>query len=55
MAIRVYSGLMDMMSDNEVEGVLGHEMATSRSATRKAMQVLSRPRRHAMLRRRWVA
>ncbi|MDU3078441.1 MAG: M48 family metalloprotease, partial [Mixta calida] len=24
--IRVYSGLMDMMSDNEVEAVLGHEM-----------------------------
>ncbi|WMY73058.1 M48 family metallopeptidase [Buttiauxella selenatireducens] len=24
--VRVYSGLMDMMSDNEVEGVLGHEM-----------------------------
>ncbi|MCP8467294.1 M48 family metallopeptidase [Pseudomonas sp. ZM23] len=24
--VRVYSGLMDMMNDNEVEGVLGHEM-----------------------------
>lgn len=24
--IRVYSGLMDMMTDNEVEAVLGHEM-----------------------------
>ena len=24
--VRVYSGLMDMMTDNEVEGVLGHEM-----------------------------
>ena len=24
--VRVYSGLMDMMTDNEVEGVLGHEL-----------------------------
>ncbi len=24
--IRVYSGLMDMMTDNEVEAVIGHEM-----------------------------
>lgn len=24
--VRVYSGLMDMMADNEVEGVLGHEL-----------------------------
>ncbi len=24
--IRVYSGLMDMMNDNEVEAVIGHEM-----------------------------
>lgn len=24
--VRVYSGLMDMMNDNEVEGVLGHEL-----------------------------
>ena len=24
--IRVYSGLMELMSDNEIEGVLGHEM-----------------------------
>ncbi|BBQ84581.1 hypothetical protein WP3W18E02_31100 [Klebsiella sp. WP3-W18-ESBL-02] len=28
--VRVYSGLMDLMNDNEVEGVLGH--------SRKAMQ-----------------
>ena len=28
--IRVYSGLMDMMTDNEVEAVLGHEMGQSR-------------------------
>ncbi|MCL7667204.1 metallopeptidase YcaL, partial [Klebsiella pneumoniae] len=24
--VRVYSGLMDMMNDNEIEGVLGHEL-----------------------------
>lgn len=38
--IRVYSGLMDMMTDNEVEGVLGHEMGhVALGHTRKAMQV----------------
>lgn len=38
--IRVYSGLMDMMNDNEVEGVLGHEMGhVALGHTRKAMQV----------------
>lgn len=38
--IRVYSGLMDMMSDNEVEGVLGHEMGhVALGHTRKAMQL----------------
>ncbi|MFS2220985.1 M48 family metallopeptidase [Pantoea sp. B65] len=38
--IRVYSGLMDLMSDNEVEGVLGHEMGhVALGHTRKAMQV----------------
>ncbi|WP_025123089.1 MULTISPECIES: M48 family metallopeptidase [unclassified Serratia (in: enterobacteria)] len=38
--IRVYSGLMDMMDDNEVEGVLGHEMGhVALGHTRKAMQV----------------
>ncbi len=26
--IRVYSGLMDMMTDNEVEAVIGHEIIT---------------------------
>ncbi|CRG51099.1 M48 family metallopeptidase [Yersinia wautersii] len=34
--IRVYSGLMDMMTDNEVEGVVGH---VALGHTRKAMQV----------------
>lgn len=24
--VRVYSGLMDMMNDNEIEGVLGYEL-----------------------------
>ncbi len=38
--IRVYSGLMDMMDDNEVEGMLGHEMGhVALGHTRKAMQV----------------
>ncbi|WP_428944081.1 M48 family metallopeptidase [Pantoea sp. FN060301] len=38
--IRVYSGLMDIMTDNEVEGVLGHEMGhVALGHTRKAMQV----------------
>ncbi|QCR35088.1 M48 family metallopeptidase [Nissabacter sp. SGAir0207] len=38
--IRVYSGLMDLMDDNEVEGVLGHEMGhVALGHTRKAMQV----------------
>ncbi|KHD99345.1 M48 family metallopeptidase [Pantoea sp. BS_4] len=38
--IRVYSGLMDMMNDNEVEAVLGHEMGhVALGHTRKAMQV----------------
>lgn len=38
--IRVYSGLMDMMTDNEVEGVLGHEMGhVALGHTRKAMQL----------------
>lgn len=38
--IRVYSGLMDMMTDNEIEGVLGHEMGhVALGHTRKAMQV----------------
>lgn len=38
--IRVYSGLMDMMNDNEVEGVLAHEMGhVALGHTRKAMQV----------------
>jgi putative metalloprotease len=38
--IRVYSGLMDMMTDNEVEGVLGHEMGhVALGHSRRAMQV----------------
>lgn len=38
--IRVYSGLMDMMTDNEVEGVVGHEMGhVALGHSRKAMQV----------------
>lgn len=37
--IRVYSGLMDLMTDNEVEAVLGHEMGhVALGHTRKAMQ-----------------
>lgn len=38
--VRVYSGLMDMMTDNEVEGVLGHEMGhVALGHTRRAIQV----------------
>ena len=38
--IRVYSGLMDMMNDDEVEGVVGHEMGhVALGHTRKAMQL----------------
>lgn len=38
--IRVYSGLMDLMTDNEVEAVLGHEMGhVALGHSRKAMQV----------------
>ncbi|MBD2785461.1 M48 family metallopeptidase [Xenorhabdus sp. DI] len=38
--VRVYSGLMDMMNDNEVEGVLGHEMGhVALGHSRKAIQV----------------
>lgn len=38
--IRVYSGLMDMMNDNEVEGVLGHEMGhVALGHSRKKLQV----------------
>ncbi|EBA3061969.1 metalloprotease [Salmonella enterica] len=33
--VRVYSGLMDLMTDNEIEGVLGHELV---GHSRKAMQ-----------------
>ena len=37
--IRVYSGLMELMSDNEIEGVLGHEMGhVALGHTKKAMQ-----------------
>ncbi|KNC94135.1 M48 family metallopeptidase [Trabulsiella odontotermitis] len=37
--VRVYSGLMDMMTDNEIEGVLGHELGhVSLGHSRKAMQ-----------------
>ena len=37
--VRVYSGLMDMMTDNEVEGVLGHELGhVALGHSRKAMQ-----------------
>ncbi|EAM8987621.1 M48 family metalloprotease [Salmonella enterica] len=34
-SVRVYSGLMDLMTDNEIEGVLGH---VSLGHSRKAMQ-----------------
>ena len=38
--IRVYSGLMDLMSDNEVEAVVGHEMGhVALGHVKKGMQV----------------
>lgn len=38
--IRVYSGLMDMMNDNEVEAVIGHEMGhVALGHVKKGMQV----------------
>lgn len=38
--IRVYSGLMDLMTDNEVEGVLGHEMGhVALGHTKEKLQV----------------
>lgn len=38
--VRVYSGLMDKMSDNEIQGVLGHELGhVALGHTKKAMQV----------------
>lgn len=38
--VRVYSGLMDLMTDAEVTGVLGHEMGhVALGHTKKAMQV----------------
>lgn len=38
--VRVYSGLMDMMNDSEVRGVVGHEMGhVALGHTKKAMQV----------------
>jgi len=37
--IRVYSGLMDMMNDDELRGVIGHEMGhVALGHTKKAMQ-----------------
>lgn len=38
--IRVYSGLMDLMNDNEVEAVIGHEMGhVAQGHVKKGMQV----------------
>jgi len=38
--VRVYSGLMDLMNDDEVRGVVGHEMGhVALGHTKKAMQV----------------
>lgn len=38
--IRVYSGLMDMMNDNEIVGILGHELGhVALGHSRKAIQV----------------
>lgn len=38
--VRVYSGLMDKMTDNEIEGVLGHELGhVALGHTKKRLQV----------------
>ena len=38
--VRVYSGLMDMMTDDEVRGVLGHELGhVALGHTKNKMQV----------------
>ncbi|WP_085247718.1 M48 family metalloprotease [Gilliamella mensalis] len=38
--VRVYSGLMDMMTDNEIQGILGHELGhVALGHSKKAMQV----------------
>jgi metalloprotease len=38
--VRVYSGLMDIMNDNEIEGVLGHELGhVALGHSKKAIQV----------------
>lgn len=38
--VRVYSGLMDKMTDNEIQGVLGHELGhVALGHSKKAMQV----------------
>ena len=38
--VRVYSGLMDMMTDNEIQGVLGHELGhVALGHSKKRMQV----------------
>ncbi len=42
--IRVYSGLMDLMNDNEVEAVIGHEMGhVALGHVKKGMQVARVP------------
>ncbi len=42
--IRVYSGLMDLMNDNEVEAVIGHEMGhVALGHVKKGMQVAPVP------------
>ena len=39
-SVRVYSGLMDLMNDNEVLGVIGHEIGhVALKHTKKAMQM----------------
>ncbi len=40
--IRVYSGLMDLMNDNEVEAVIGHEMCVSAVSIRRDWPPASR-------------
>ncbi|STL35893.1 peptidase, M48B family [Escherichia coli] len=47
--VRVYSGLMDMMNDNEIEGVLGHELGhVALGHSLAEMKLLMRSLPHAM-------
>ena len=43
--VRVYSGLMDIMNDNEIEGVLGHELGPVKQCRLPMLRWRQKPRR----------